>query len=314
MRVAIIGRTKAMMDTANLLISLGYDIPLVITCKEAPEYQVVSQDFENFANSIGALFFNTAKINNNEIINKINNLEKIDIACSINFSGIISDKVISLFRLGILNSHAGDLPKYRGNAVLAWAIINNEEKIGLCIHSMIGGELDSGKIISRAYREISLNTKIKELHDWVISETPNLFLESVKKLSENDLYYLEEQSKNPKDILRCYPRLPEDGLINWEVSNYEIVRLINASGPPYLGAYTFLNNIKVYILDAILYEDLEVFSAIPGQISIIDNNGSIVVTTGKGKIKINKVRLESDEKIILPKEIIKSLRSRFKNK
>ena len=38
------------------------------------------------------------------------------------------NKVISIFTLGILNAHGGDLPRYRGNACQAWAIINGEEK------------------------------------------------------------------------------------------------------------------------------------------------------------------------------------------
>ena len=38
--------------------------------------------------------------------------------------------------------------RYRGNACQAWAILNGE-KISLCIHKMIGGELDSGDIITR---------------------------------------------------------------------------------------------------------------------------------------------------------------------
>lgn len=68
---------------------------------------------------------------------------------SLNYSSIISQKVIDLFPLGILNAHGGDLPKYRGNACQAWAILNGETKIGLCIHSMIGGEVDNGNIIDR---------------------------------------------------------------------------------------------------------------------------------------------------------------------
>ena len=40
------------------------------------------------------------------------------------------------------------------------ALINGENRIGLCIHKMIGGELDSGPIISRSYFEANINTRI----------------------------------------------------------------------------------------------------------------------------------------------------------
>ena len=46
------------------------------------------------------------------------------------------------------NAHAGDLPRYRGNACANWAIINGEDKVGLSIHKMDAG-LDSGPIIQK---------------------------------------------------------------------------------------------------------------------------------------------------------------------
>ena len=51
-----------------------------------------------------------------------------------NYINIINKKIISLFKHGILNSHPGDLPKYK-NACPNWAILNFE-KIGLTIHAM----------------------------------------------------------------------------------------------------------------------------------------------------------------------------------
>ena len=51
MRVAIIGRTEALYDTARHLLARGFSIPLIITCKEAPEYKVKSDDFEKLKTS-----------------------------------------------------------------------------------------------------------------------------------------------------------------------------------------------------------------------------------------------------------------------
>jgi methionyl-tRNA formyltransferase len=311
MKVAIIGRTKAMLRTGELLISKGFQIPLVVTCKEAPEYDITAKDFEIFANRIGAKYINTAKINTPGVKQEIKSIGKIDIACSINYAGIISEEVINYFDLGILNSHAGDLPRYRGNAVLAWAIMNDEKETGLCIHSMIGGELDSGKIIERIYKKINHNTKVKELFDWVISATPELFLSAVEKLNNNPDFCLEHQSTDPKDILRCYPRIPEDGLINWQNSAKDILRLVNASGEPFMGAYTYLDDKQIIIDDVEVYDDDEVFSGIPGQIANRLESGCLTVLTGKGKLKIIKIRDGVNGVSKQPCEIIKSLRKRF---
>ena len=119
----------------------------MITSKAAPEYKK-EQDFKDLADGISTTFIQTGKINSKKVIDKIKSLGIIDIAVSIEYSGVIAAEIIDLFPMGILNAHGGDLPKYRGNACQAWAIIKGEEN-RLCIHKMIGGELDSGDIVLR---------------------------------------------------------------------------------------------------------------------------------------------------------------------
>ena len=219
MKIAIIGRTEILYETVKLLLKNGHDIPLIITSKEAPEYTKTEKDFKDLAQEINAKYLYTSKLSSKENIELIKECEHIDIAVSLNFSSIISQEVINLFPLGILNAHGGDLPRYRGNACQAWAILNAEESIGLCIHSMIGGEIDSGNIIDREYLSIDINTKVTECWNWMTERIPQMFLNSVQKLQKDKNYILESQSKDTKDALRCYPRTPEDGRIDWNESS-----------------------------------------------------------------------------------------------
>ena len=228
---------------------------------------------------------------------------------SLNYSSIISQDIIDLFPLGVLNAHGGDLPRYRGNACQAWAILNGEDKIGLCIHSMIGGEVDSGNIIDREYLNIDINTKVTQCWEWMAQRIPVMFLNSIQKLEQKADYVLEVQSKDPKDALRCYPRIPEDGRIDWNKSNIEMLRLINASNKPYAGSYCFYEDKKLIIWDAELFEDDEIYVAEVGQVASVEKDGSITVITGSGKLKINEI--ECDAFIGKPSEIIKSIRKRF---
>ena len=310
MRVAIIGRTKILYDTAIKLVDQGHDIKLIVSSKEAPEYTIKAKDFENLASSIGAKYLYTPKINEDEIITTMGETGQIDIAISINYTGVIGQKVIDLFPLGILNAHGGDLPKYRGNACQAWAIINAEDRIGLCIHKMIGGELDSGDILEREFYPINMNTRVGEVYEWMTERTPVMMLNSVNRLLNDPSSKLETQSKNPADALRCYPRLPEDGRINWNLPAEDIVRLINASSEPFSGAFSFLKNEKVVIWRAELVQDNEVWSGISGQVSKIDKVGNCVeVLTGSGKIRIFEIQLGEERGA--PTNFIKSIRLRF---
>jgi len=310
MKVAIIGRTSILYNCAKILLDNHFEIPLIITSKEAPEYTINSNDFKKLAEDIGAKFIYTPKINEEEIITNILSLGEIDLAVSINYSGVISQKVINLFRFGVLNAHGGDLPKYRGNACQAWALINGEKKIGLCIHKMIGGELDSGPIISREYFNVDINTRIGQVYDWIESETPKLVLQSVNEIKKNKDFVLEYQSLNPSDSLRCYPRNPSDGKIDWGKSNEDILRLINASSEPFSGAFTSLNEQQVIIWRAEIYENDENYLAVSGQISTINKtDGSIIVICGLSKLRITEIEIDGQRG--LPATMISSIRKRL---
>ncbi|MAI88810.1 MAG: hypothetical protein CMF98_07195 [Candidatus Marinimicrobia bacterium] len=311
LRVGIIGRTESLYHTAKLIVNNpNFEIVHFITSKEAPEYTKKASDFEQLANDHNVPFINSPKIYEDH--KKIIKSSNPDIGISMNYTSIIDSSIINIYKMGILNAHGGDLPKYRGNACQAWAILNGEKKIGLCVHKMVGGELDSGDIITRKYFDIDFNTKITQVMAWILLNTPQLFYEAIMKLSTNPSYILEKQSTNTNKISRCFPLNPKDGLIKWSKSNYEILRLINAHNKPYSGAFSFIKDKKIIIWDAELSFYSHSIYAVPGQITEIKRIGEISyveVACGEGILKIKKI--EIDRKIISPDKYIKSIRSRF---
>lgn len=284
MKITIIGRSEMLYDTCELLLASGFEISCIVTSKEAPEYKKNADDFQNLANMLKVPFLKSTKLSKNI---KILKETGSNIAVSVNFPAIIQQEIIDIFPLGILNAHGGDLPKYRGNACQAWALINGEKRIGLCIHKMIGGELDSGDIIQRDYLPVNIDTKISDVFIWMNQRIPLLFKKAIEKLSIQPQYVLEVQSSDPNDALRCYPRKTEDGLIDWSKSAIQILRLINASGPPYSGAFTTLEGKKITILEARLNDVIEKYCAVPGQITNINKTkGVFSVATGSTKLII----------------------------
>lgn len=305
MNIAIIGRTELLYDTALHLHEAGHRIVCLLTAKEAPEYMRTAADFQALAEQWNIPFAQGHKI--------VEHLEFLrrnapEIAVSINYTGVVPQEVIDIFPLGVLNAHGGDLPRYRGNACQAWAILNGEEKIGLCIHRMIGGELDSGDIIARDFLKIDQSTKITKVWEWMNQKTPTLFLDAINKLSINPGHVIETQSKNPEDAHRCYPRKPEDGRIYWTQSALHILRLINASNKPYAGAFCEYEGLPFIIWDAELVGEYENFSAVPGQVTRICD-GFIEVACGEGKLRI--LAAEYCGTIDSPHSWIRSIRKRL---
>lgn len=286
MRVAIIGRTEVLYDTAVELRRAGHDIACIVTAKEAPESRRTSEDFRKIADQWGIPFAKTPKINECfELLSEC----ACDIGVSINYSGVIPSNITDMFPMGILNAHGGDLPRYRGNACQAWAIINGEERIGLCIHRMVGGELDSGDIIDRSYLKINLSTKIGHVMDWIKRVTPSMFVNALNRLSEDPDFILEKQSTRPEDSLRCYPRIPSDGRIDWHASADDVVRLVNASGLPYQGAFFYLKEQKIEVWDACPINVGNIL-AVPGQVIHIAED-YVEVATRSGAVRLSELSI-----------------------
>lgn len=308
MRIAVIGRSELIFDAAERIAAEGrHEIVLVVTAKEAPEYRVTAEDFERLASRTGATFIRTAAISG--IVERIRALPPIDIAISANYPGIVPQPVIDCFRLGILNVHAGDLPAYRGNAPLAWAILNKEERVGLCVHQMVGGELDSGDIVARDFHPVGERTKVGELWRWMLERTPDLVAEALTRLELDSEYVLERQSTDPRDALRCYPRRPEDGRIDWSADAASVLRLINASGEPFAGAFFQFAGETYSVVDAEPVERRENFLAVPGQVTAISPDFIEVATGGSGKVRLTRLRKDGAD--LAPGSVVRSIRDRL---
>jgi methionyl-tRNA formyltransferase len=309
MKFALIGRTEILYNTAELLMKRGHEISLIVTAKAAPEYTRTEEDFRTLAERLNAPFVYTARIV--ETLETIRSLAPVDIAVSINYPGVIPSEVIDLFPLGILNAHGGDLPRYRGNACQAWAILNGEDHVGICVHKMVGGELDNGDIITRDYHPLTAETTITEIYDWMASRTPDLFAQALDLLAADPAYVLERQSQNSANALRCYPRKPEDGYIDWNRSAVEILRLINASTKPYAGAFTYHKGERMRVWSARMGVLPCPSCFVPGQVLWKNGDGSVAVGTGGlGVLLLDMVQTESSDPCYAA-ETVKSLRERF---
>lgn len=306
MNILILGRTQILYDTIDNLLEAGHRIVGIITAKAAPEYTRTEEDFAAKAEEIGCPFFCDSRL---ELI--INTLKKpIDIGISINWPTVIHKNVTDLFKLGILNAHCGDLPRYRGNACPNWAIINGEKKIGVSIHFMEPGAIDSGPIVVKEYIDCNSEITISDIYKITDSIIPDMFVRAVNLLSE-DSQCVTLQDEEPQKSLRCYPRIPSDSYIDWNCTTIEIDRLIRASCWPFKGAYTYCNGLKIYIL----HTQIEYFNSpvcvCPGQVVGIDKDNHVVkVACSNGIVCVDSITLEDGE-VVNPETVIKSMRYRL---
>lgn len=305
MKVAILGRTQFLYNTIPLLEQASHEIVIIGTCKASKEYKVSEKDFEIIAKEKNIPFFCTQRINDSNIVALLKEVNA-DIAISMNWISLIGKDVINCFPYGILNAHPGDLPRYRGNACPNWAIIQGEKQIGVSIHFMKENELDAGNIVTKKYIEVGENTTIGNIYTQLEQVIPNAFIEAINMISEGK-NGTAQQGKS----LRCYPRKPCDGRIDWSKSVYDIQRLVNASGEPFAGAYTYFGDEKVVVnMVQIELYDNDVL-VVPGQVVALNRyEGTISVAAKDGIVKIVNGFVENHEDKKMT-EVIISTRERL---
>ena len=100
--------------------------------------------------------------------------------------GIIKNKIINNFKIGIVNCHMGLLPDYRGMDVVEWPILEkNFKKLGLTTHLMDTG-IDTGRIIQKKEYKLKSQTSIKNIRNDYETLMCNLLIEAYFKLQNNE--------------------------------------------------------------------------------------------------------------------------------
>jgi methionyl-tRNA formyltransferase len=308
-RVAALGRTQMLYDTIETLHGSGHEVTLVVTCPARPRWREAPPPLDDLAQAIGAPCILVRTLNTPDVIAALIQA-RAEVAVSIDWPELIGVEACSAFPHGILNAHAGDLPRYRGNSPVGWAILQGEPTIGLTIHQMDPFEFDAGPIALKEYCPVGPSTYVRDVFDFIEGRVPRMFLEAVQRLADGTLT-MTPQSASSSPPLRCYPRLPTDGLIDWKQPAEHVCRLVRASSEPYQGAYTTYRGSRLTIwrakADAWSIQTL----AMPGQVTGRDlATGEVAVATGEGALVLQQLEVGESGRC-LPVALLKSTRDRL---
>jgi methionyl-tRNA formyltransferase len=305
-RVAALGRTAALYQSIRTLVEAGHEVPLIATCAAAPEYSVREDDFSALAEELGATFILANSLNDPDVVAHLR-AAQAEIAVSMNWLTVIGTEPIAAFPRGVLNAHAGDLPRYRGNAPVAWAILQGEPHIGLTIHLMEPSRLDSGPIVVKELLPLSEETYIGEVFAELDARIPDLFVRAVEGLVSGSI---TPCAQDENLALRGYPRRPEDGRIDWTRPARALGRLVRASAEPFAGAFTQYNGDQLTIWRARPRPWDHAALSIPGQVIARDRASGVVrVACGEDVLELSDVELAGARKAAA--ELISSTRDRL---
>jgi methionyl-tRNA formyltransferase len=294
-----------LLEAARLLVARRHAVPLVATCRPVAEYAVGEEAFGDLAREIGARFLVTESLNRDDVVEVLRE-SACDIAVSVSWVNKVSPAAIRAFPFGILNVHGGDLPRYRGNAPFAWAILNGEDHVGITVHLM-DADVDAGAIVRKTIIPLGPDTYIGSLYERLEREAPALLVEAAEGLVDGTI----EPVPQVGPVLRGYPRRPDDGRIDWRKSARDIVRLVRASSEPFPGAFCEYRGERLVVWRASAEQWSVEALAVPGQvIERRADDGSVAVAAADGLIVLQLVSLGPTHRAA-PSSVIRSLRDRL---
>lgn len=236
-----------------------------------PRFESKDPDLEKMAVEIGCPFLVIQNINTQESIATIEAMN-IDLLVSMSFNQIMKSGLIRAARLGAINCHAGDLPRYRGRNVINWAIINGEEELGITVHRIDEG-IDSGAILAQSFVDIRPEDSYAEVLQKAIQACPALLLRVLNEFSEGEV---SERCQSEETGFYCGRRGIGDEWIDWRWPAHRIHNFIRGISNPGPGAYFAIDGSIFAAHKSSLIDQAPEYIGTPGEVVGRNQDGVIV--------------------------------------
>jgi methionyl-tRNA formyltransferase len=215
------------VPSLRALADAGHEIRLVITQPDRPArrgMKLTPPPVKVAAAGLGLEVYQPELIRDPEAVDRLRRLQP-DLLVVVAYGQIVPSRVLAIPRLGAVNVHASLLPRHRGAAPVAAAIIAGDSETGVTIMRM-DEQLDHGPILAVRATAIGPRDDAVELTSRLSALGAQLLVETLAHLQEIDAV---EQDHAAATVARRLSK--EDGELGWEMGALEIDRRVRALLP-----------------------------------------------------------------------------------
>jgi methionyl-tRNA formyltransferase len=254
-KIAIFG-CKSTTEFMIVNLSKQFKISQIITISPdlGDKHQVADYyNLQELADSLGIDIYvaKTYNLKNESDIKAINSME-LDLAFVIGWQRLIPKEILDRFSIGIFGMHGSsmNLPLGRGRSPMNWSIIEDRKFFYTNLFQYDSG-VDSGDVVDTFIFSINAYDTAETMHIKNMLAMKYLISRNHLRLLSNDFTLIKQLDKVPT----YYPkRTPGDSIINWDEDIFFIERFIRAVTKPFNGAYSFVENSKLVIYRASIFE------------------------------------------------------------
>jgi len=287
MQIVFVTHNELGLACLEELSDLGGEIQAVYTRPKQSEL-ADQTDLDEFTDINNIPLHRVQSINESEIKTQLRGYDP-DLLFVVGWSRLVEQDVIDIPSTAALGMHPAPLPRGRGRAPLAWSVIKGLDETALSFFHLVE-EADAGDLVGQEPVSIELNDDAASMYEKVV--------DAGRKLIRR--YYPEFVSGNvprtPQDESKAtwWPkRDPKHGLIDWNLSPWEVYNWIRGQTRPYPGAYSYLNGDRITVWSANPPSDQPSFVQ-PGEIVYHEEN-VIGVGAWEGIIELTEVQVGQED-------------------
>jgi methionyl-tRNA formyltransferase len=200
------------------------------------------------------------------------------------YGKILTDAVLALPRLGMINVHGSLLPRYRGAAPVHRAIIAGERETGITIMRVVKA-LDAGPMMATAHRPIGVDETSDDVERDLARTGAGLLVSVVDQLANGAV---RETPQDDAAATYAHRLTKEDSRFEWDWPAARIHNLIRGLHP-WPHAETFLHGRRLILLRSAAVD--EPGDAPPGSV-LEARSGELVVAAGSGRVRLLELQAE----------------------
>lgn len=297
MRIVFCGTPEFAVPTLRaLLVNPKFTVEAVMTQPDRPRgrgQRVSSSAVKEAAAEAGARIFQPESVKSEAAQDFFAEI-KPDAAVIIAYGQIIPRRLLEIPRLGWMNLHGSLLPKYRGAAPIAWAIINGENKTGLTTMQLDPG-MDTGPILLQREIEIGEDETAPELAGRMAELGAPLVTESLIRWERGEVTPIPQ---DPGQASYAPILTKEHGRVDWGRTAGEVYDRIRGLAP-WPGAFSTFRGRLCHIWgrpSAAAASDVTAIAQEPGTLVLGDD--AIEVACGQDtRLLLEAVQIEGRKRI-----------------
>ena len=226
MRALFFGTPEFALPTLEALL-LAHEVSGVVTQPDRPAgrgRKIVSSPVKRLASALGIPVFQPERLRDPGWAERLRALAP-EVSVVVAFGQILPKAVLDLPARGSINVHASLLPRYRGAAPIAWALIRGETETGVTTFLMDEG-MDTGALLLQERTEIGPEETAQDLAARLSRLGARLIMETLAQLDR--LTPIPQKS----ELATYAPRLKkEDGQLHFSEPARALVNRIRGCNP-----------------------------------------------------------------------------------